>query len=195
MKTAGDIVATLNRPPDATSPQSDWNWAEQAVADWLDAARAAGLDPTVVSVEVADGDHDAAIVEVDGHAYTITVKDDDISAVPDPVVDADTVVKLYEDNADSLYLQADDGPVWNVGTEPVERDGRFCDDAATWIAGDWKPNERDGQTRTGEAGLRLLVTWTTTGGLQHIVRPDASMGATAAAYIAGGRGECTVRPA
>ena len=73
----------IDRPSNADLYGSDWNWAEAATEAWLAAARVAGLAATVVSTEVPDLNHDAAIVAAGGRRYVVTVHDSgDIRAVP-----------------------------------------------------------------------------------------------------------------
>lgn len=74
--TAKGIRLTL----DESSKDSGWNWAEAATEQWIDAAEKAGLEVSVISIEVPDVNHDAAIVEVDGSQYVLTVRNDEIRA-------------------------------------------------------------------------------------------------------------------
>jgi hypothetical protein len=97
-------------------------------------------------------------------------------------VDADTVIKLYESPSDAIYLQADDGQVWDLGTEPADRPGGFAADAAGWLTGRWEPNEQDGHVRTDTTRLQLVATWSRAGGVQYIVRPD-EIGGAQRAYL------------
>lgn len=76
--TAKDIRLAL----DESGKDSGWNWAEAATGQWIDAAEKAGLQVEVVSIEVPDVNYDAAIVEVDDQQYRISVRNDEITAVP-----------------------------------------------------------------------------------------------------------------
>lgn len=70
-------------------------------------------------------------------------------------------VNLYEDNAGHLFLhRLSDDTAWSLGTEPT--DGAFAKDAAAWVAGEWEPNENDGQTPVpldALDGLEHIATW------------------------------------
>jgi hypothetical protein len=77
-KTAADIHPALDR----SGENDGWNWAEEATAQWIDAAEKAGLEVEVVSIEVPDVNYDAAIVEVGGEQYVLTVRNDEVTAVP-----------------------------------------------------------------------------------------------------------------
>jgi len=53
-----------------------YDWSDVALAAWLDAAGNAGLpNATIVSIEVGDPNTEAAIVEVSGRQYVLTVQD------------------------------------------------------------------------------------------------------------------------
>jgi len=53
-----------------------YDWSDVALAAWLDAAGNAGLpNATIVSIEVGDPNTQAAIVEVAGRQYVLTVQD------------------------------------------------------------------------------------------------------------------------
>lgn len=76
--TAADIVVTLDR----SDEDDGWNWADAALEQWTAAAEQAGLRAEVISTDVPDENHDAAIVTVNGREYVITVRNDEISARP-----------------------------------------------------------------------------------------------------------------
>jgi hypothetical protein len=71
---------------------------------------------------------------------------------------ADTIY-LYEDNADSVYLQRGHGPVWSLGPPHYLAGGPFAEDARTWLEGDWEPGESNGQTETSDEGLVLVASY------------------------------------
>lgn len=81
MVTATDITATIARPSADEVYDGDWNWADAATEVWLRAAQAAGLTVNVMSYEVTDPTRDAAIVEVNGTAYVLEARDDEVRAV------------------------------------------------------------------------------------------------------------------
>jgi len=82
MTTATDITATIITPSNDELFGSDWNWADEATKAWGLAAREAGLKVNIVSYEVPDLNHDAAVVEVDGTEYVLTVvTGDEVHAV------------------------------------------------------------------------------------------------------------------
>lgn len=91
------------------------------------------------------------------------------------------LIHLYEDNADAVYIQADNGPVWRMGNDLT---GSFAVDAAGWAAGDWEPGYTTGQTAGSLRGLTLVATWTATDGvrLANAGRPDL-IGFTARQYL------------
>ncbi len=67
-------------------------------------------------------------------------------------------VRLYESNADHLYIQADDGPVWDIGV-PTDNGGEyFANDAAAWAYSAWSPNAEE-HTQTTADGLTHVATW------------------------------------
>jgi hypothetical protein len=79
-QSATDITATITGPSNDELFGSDWNWAEEATKVWLDAARAVGLTVEIASYEVPDLNNDAAIVDVDGTKYVLTVRQDEVHA-------------------------------------------------------------------------------------------------------------------
>lgn len=86
---ATDITVTLRRD----DSDDGWNWAEAALAQWREAAEQAGLTVEVVSLEVPDVNYDAAVVEVDGEQYVVTVRsDDEVTARPHQGADTYTLV-------------------------------------------------------------------------------------------------------
>ena len=58
----------------------------------------------------------------------------------------DDGTRHYED-PDTLYMQLDDGPVWNMG--PDCEPGHFAEDARGWSAGEWEPDDRPQFTKRG----------------------------------------------
>jgi hypothetical protein len=60
-----------------------------------------------------------------------------------------THVDLYENNGGGLTAAKDDGQPWHLGFNGLEAQfrGKFKEDAAAWAAGEWEPNENDGQQR------------------------------------------------
>lgn len=89
-------------------------------------------------------------------------------------------VTLYETNSDILVIaRGDDAWTLHPGADLA---GRFADDAAAWINGDWEPNEGDGQTPTHLDDLKAVATWSPRTGLALTVRRD-SLGGAARDYI------------
>lgn len=72
-------------------------------------------------------------------------------------------IDLYEDNAGGLYLQRDGGRLWSLGVIGLDAQfrGKFGEDAAAWIAGDWEPGEASGQTEIDDetAVVDHVATW------------------------------------
>lgn len=95
---------------------------------------------------------------------------------------SDSLVYLFESNSDALYIQLDNGPVWDIGNGVADVGGRFSDDAAAWVAGEWEPSESDGHTRANTDGLTMVAAWSRAGGVQYIHRPD-NIGGTQRAYL------------
>jgi hypothetical protein len=76
-----------------------------------------------------------------------------------------STVYLYEDNGGGLHAQLGDGPRWDFGVcgavyGPDPR--MFLRDAIAWLAGQWEPNEGDGQHLSGDGfpaeGDKLIAT-------------------------------------
>jgi hypothetical protein len=72
---------------------------------------------------------------------------------------ANNTVELYEDNAGAVYLHRGN-ETWSLGPVTADMSGQFAEDAAAWVAGDWEPNDNDGQTPTNLDGLTHIATWT-----------------------------------
>lgn len=89
-----------------------------------------------------------------------------------------TVFTCYESNSDAVYIQADDGPVWDMGNDVSD----FVTDVSTWLDGEWEPGEHNGQTRTTTDGLTPIATWSANDSLQLLVERD-QFGGTAEGYI------------
>lgn len=82
-----DIIAWIDRPEANERGADGWDWAEAATGAWLAMAERLGVSAEVVSRDVVDASHDAAIVEVDGRAYVLTLREDTVGAYPAAPVD------------------------------------------------------------------------------------------------------------
>lgn len=67
-------------------------------------------------------------------------------------------VSIWEDNSGAVYLERD-GAMWALGPVTPDMYGRAASDAYHWYAGDWEPNEHDGQQRASQDGLTLIASW------------------------------------
>lgn len=102
------------------------------------------------------------------------------------------MIRLYKSNSDAFYLQADDGPVWDMGNSPDP--GAFAADAAAWADGEWEPDEQSNVMTTDE-GLTLVATWDPVNGVQIVVDPD-NIGGSQEDYLGtSGRGSDDRGPA
>lgn len=97
----------------------------------------------------------------------------------------DTTIRIYEDNAGAVYLERN-GVAWSLGQITPDMYGNAESDAQDWHAGEWEPNETDGQTPADTAGLDVIAEWTPGYGLSiaaYIDRPGLAAGAEGAAYL------------
>ncbi|MEU4703332.1 hypothetical protein [Nonomuraea dietziae] len=93
------------------------------------------------------------------------------------------MITLFETNSDILVI-AKENEAWTLHIGPWEHMlGMFATDAEAWTAGDWAPNEHDGQNPTEvDDDLREVATWDAERGLQVLVRPD-ELGGAAQDYL------------
>lgn len=94
-------------------------------------------------------------------------------------------IRIYEDNAGAVYLERN-GEVWALGPVTPDMYGHAESDAAGWHAGDWAPNENDGQKPATTDGLDVIAEWTPGYGLSiaaYIDRPGLAAGMGGAAYL------------
>lgn len=102
-----------------------------------------------------------------------------IIAIKEPAMDINTTVfTCYKSNSDSVYIQADNGPVWDLGNNV----GDFVTDTSAWLDGDWEPGGHNGQTQTTTSGLTPVATWNANDSLRLLVDRD-HLGGTAEKYI------------
>lgn len=73
-------------------------------------------------------------------------------------------VSIHEDSSGAVYLTRD-GVTWALGPVTPDMYGQAARTAWAWCAGDWEPNEGDGQTRADDTDLTLIATWHTVGSL------------------------------
>lgn len=100
-------------------------------------------------------------------------------AYKEPAMDINTtVITCYKSNSDSVYIQANDGPVWDLGSNVSD----FVTDASGWVDGEWEPGEHNGQTRTTTDGLTPVATWNANDSLRLLVERD-HLGGTADNYV------------
>jgi hypothetical protein len=68
---------------------------------------------------------------------------------------------LYEDNAGGLCAIMNDAQFWQLGFNGLDPQfrGKFAGDAAAWAAGDWEPNEGDGQTPVADFAGEHVAQW------------------------------------
>jgi hypothetical protein len=78
MMDISTITATVMRPADQYG--TDWNWAEEATAAWLAAARDAGITVDQEDDDVY-GEYTAARVLIDGAWYEIELRGDEVRAI------------------------------------------------------------------------------------------------------------------
>jgi len=97
-------------------------------------------------------------------------------------IDAATIFRCYKANGASVFLQAGDGVIWDMGPESAVF-GNFTADASAWFAGEWEPGEVNGQTPTDADGLVPVAEWSSTNGLRLLVDPE-HLG-SASAYVTG----------
>lgn len=90
------------------------------------------------------------------------------------------IIHLCQDESGAVHLQADDGPVWDLG-DALNPDA-YAVDAAAWVHGDWAPSEPLGWTTTTPDGLTRVASWSPETGLVLHVAPE-HLGAAAQQYI------------
>ncbi|QNE19431.1 hypothetical protein F1D05_17785 [Kribbella qitaiheensis] len=82
-----------------------------------------------------------------------------------------TVYLLGHESEEGVYIRKDDGIVWLRTVALGDR--WFSVDAAAWAADEWEPDP--GPSHDWEpavaAGLTLIATWTSSGGVQEVTRP------------------------
>ena len=98
-----------------------------------------------------------------------------------------TTIDLYEDNGGNLIVAKDDGQPWLLGFNGLDPEfaGQFARDAAAWAAGEWEPNEGDGQSPTDAdyPTCNHVAEWRD--GAVRVVRlgPDPVAGFSARGYL------------
>ncbi|SEU46500.1 hypothetical protein [Nonomuraea wenchangensis] len=91
-------------------------------------------------------------------------------------------ITLYETNSEILVV-ANGDQAWSFIAWGEDMRGKFAADAAAWAAGDWAPNEGDGQSPTFvDDKLREVATWDAEQGLQVLVKPY-ELGGAARDYL------------
>jgi hypothetical protein len=91
----------------------------------------------------------------------------DHDTTEDSMTTSTDIVGLYEDNAGAVYLHREEH-TWRLGPVTADMAGRFAADAAGWVAGDWEPNEDDGQVPTDLDGLTHIASWIPAGVLVEV---------------------------
>ena len=69
-----------------------------------------------------------------------------------------TVITLFETNSDAVVI-SNGVEAWNLGPVTPDMEDTFAADARAWEAGEWQPNEVDGQTPTTTDDLTPVATY------------------------------------
>lgn len=89
MITPADITLTLDRSGQTDPHRDDWNWAAAAHEQWAVAYANAGGVWEMVTYEVPDPNHDAAVIRAHGVLYVLSVRNDETSARELPIENVD----------------------------------------------------------------------------------------------------------
>lgn len=94
-------------------------------------------------------------------------------------------VTLYETNADLVLAQLDAGVIWQMGPVTPDMYGTFAATAAAWIAGEWEPNEADGQSPGTADGIVPVAAWRDAAQDVTLLAPWAEIGGAARLWLTG----------
>lgn len=95
-------------------------------------------------------------------------------------------VMIWETNSDLIYAQLNGEPIWFFGPVTPDMYGKFREDATAWAAGEWEPNEGDGQheIESAEGLTAVAVLDTSTMEVFYPGGPD-QLGAAARLWLLG----------
>lgn len=104
-----------------------------------------------------------------------------------------STVTLYETNSDLLVVARGD-QAWNWGPATPDMEGKFAEDARTWVAGDWQPGEVNGQTPTHIDDDLTAVAERSAEGVLRLLVDAERIGGAARVYLACGCAVCGNQP-